>query len=117
MLNLNFTGNFQFKPNSSTSSTELGVSAGIKFPKFIFVPVQRFKKAVPSTEIKASYNYQNRPEYTRNIISYSFGYSGSYKKLHFQFNPTQLNVVRIYDMNQDFLETISSNIFLTVQSR
>lgn len=113
VLNLNFTGNFQFKPNSSTSSTELGVSAGIKFPKFIFVPVQRFKKAVPSTEIKASYNYQNRPEYTRNIISYSFGYSGSYKKLHFQFNPTQLNVVRIYDMNQDFLETISSNIFLT----
>lgn len=79
VLNLSFTGNFQFKPNSSTRSTELGVSAGIKFPKFIFVPVQRFKKAVPSTEIKASYNYQNRPEYTRNIISYSFGYSGSYK--------------------------------------
>lgn len=113
VLNVSFSGNFQFRPNSSTSSTELGVSAGIKFPKFIFVPVRNFRKAVPSTEIKASYNYQNRPEYTRNIISYTFGYSGSYKKLYFQFYPTQLNIVRIYNMDSDFMQSISENKFLT----
>ena len=59
-------------------STEFSVSAGVKIPRFVFVPVHKFRKAVPYTEIKASYNYQDRPEYKRNIISYSFGYTGSY---------------------------------------
>ncbi len=114
VLNLSFTGNFQFKPNRDTKSTEFGVSAGIKFPKFIFVPVQRFKKSIPSTEIKASYNYQDRPEYKRNIISYSFGYSGAYKKLYFQFYPTQLNVVRIFSMDPEFMTSMRKNaLFLS----
>lgn len=109
VLNLSATGNFQFKPNSSTRSTEFGISAGIRFPKFVFVPVSKFRKSVPSTEIKASYNYQDRPEYKRNIISYTFGYTGSYKKLYFQFYPTQLNIVRMFKIDSGFLETISKN--------
>ena len=109
VLNLSFTGNFQFKPNSSTRATEFGISSGVKFPKFVFVPVHRFRKAVPSTEIKASYNYQDRPEYKRNIISYSFGYVGSYKKLYFQVYPTQLNIVRMFKIDPDFLETVMFN--------
>ena len=109
VLNLNFTGNFQFKPNSSTRSTEFGISAGIKFPKFVFIPVRKFRKSVPSTEIKASYNYQDRPEYKRNIISYSFGYTGSHKKMYFQFYPTQLNIVRMFKIDPAFLETIMYN--------
>ena len=109
VLNLSFTGNFQFKPNSSTRSTEFGISAGIKFPRFVFIPVSRFRKSVPSTEVKASYNYQDRPEYKRNIISYSFGYTGSYKKLYFQFYPTQLNVVRMFKIDNTFLENVMKN--------
>ena len=109
VLNLSFTGNFQFKPNSSTRSTEFGISAGIKFPKFVFIPVSRFRKSVPSTEVKASYNYQDRPEYKRNIISYSFGYTGSYKKLYFQFYPTQLNIVRMFKIDNAFLENVMKN--------
>ncbi len=109
VLNLSFTGNFQFKPNSSTRSTEFGISTGIKFPKFVFLPVSRFRKSVPSTEVKASYNYQDRPEYKRNIISYSFGYTGSYKKLYFQFYPTQLNIVRMFKIDNAFLENVMKN--------
>lgn len=109
VLNLNFTGNFQFKPNSSTRATEFGISAGIKFPRFVLVPITRFKKAIPSTELKASYNYQDRPEYKRNIISYSFGYTGSYKKLYFQFYPTQLNIVRMFSINPDFYQSVLLN--------
>ena len=109
VLNLSFTGNFQFKPRSSTRATEFGISAGLKIPKFVFVPVWRFKKSVPSTEIKASYNYQDRPEYRRNIISYSFGYTGSYKKLYFQFYPTQLNIVRMFNIDPDFWESVLMN--------
>ncbi len=109
VLNLSFTGNFQFKPRSSTRATEFGISAGLKIPKFVFVPVRRFKKAVPSTEVKASYNYQDRPEYRRNIISYSFGYTGSYKKLYFQFYPTQLNIVRMFNIDPEFWESVLFN--------
>ena len=109
VLNLNFSGNFQFKPNSDMRSTEFSVSAGVKIPRFVFVPVHKFRKAVPYTEIKASYNYQDRPEYKRNIISYSFGYTGSYKKLYFQFYPTQLNIVRMFKIDPTFFDNVMMN--------
>lgn len=109
VLNLNFSGNFQFKPNSDMRSTEFSVSAGVKIPRFVFVPVHKFRKAVPYTEIKASYNYQDRPEYKRNIISYSFGYTGSYKKLYFQFYPTQLNIVRMFKIDPTFFNNVMMN--------
>lgn len=109
VLNLNFSGNFQFKPNSDMRSTEFSVSAGVKIPRFVFVPVHKFRKAVPYIEIKASYNYQDRPEYKRNIISYSFGYTGSYKKLYFQFYPTQLNIVRMFKIDPTFFNNVMMN--------
>ena len=109
VLNLNFSGNFQFKPNSDMRSTEFSVSAGVKIPRFVFVSVHKFRKAVPYTEIKASYNYQDRPEYKRNIISYSFGYTGSYKKLYFQFYPTQLNIVRMFKIAPTFFDNVMMN--------
>lgn len=112
VLNLNFMGNFQFKFNDDVRSTEFGVSAGIRFPRFLFVPAGKFRKSVPSTEIKASYNYQDRPEYKRNIISTSYGYSGSHKKLYFQFYPIQLNIVRLFNIDHDFFESLSGNPFM-----
>lgn len=112
VLNLNFMGNFQFKPNSDTRSTELGISTGLRFPRFLFVPVRRFRKSVPATEIKASYNYQDRPEYRRNIISTSFGYSGWHKKLFFQVYPVQLNIVRLFNMDPFFYSSLADNPFM-----
>ena len=112
VLNLNFMGNFQFKPNRSTRSTELGVSAGIRFPRFVFIPVGKFRKSIPSTEIKASYNYQDRPEYKRNIISTSFGYSGQHRKLYYQFYPLQLNIVRLFSIDQSFYSSLAGNPFM-----
>lgn len=109
VLNLSFSGNFQFKPNSSTRATEFGVSAMVKFPRFVFVPVSRFRNSIPSTEIKAAFNYQDRPEYKRNIISYSFGYTGSYRKLYFQFYPTQLNIVRMFKIDPDFEKIVMTS--------
>lgn len=112
VLNLNFMGNFQFKLNDDISSTEFGVSAGIRFPRFLMIPADRFRKSVPSTEIKASYNYQNRPEYKRNIISTSYGYTGSYKKMFFQFYPMQLNIVRLFNIDGAFYNSMAGNPFM-----
>ena len=110
-LNLSFMGNFQFKPGSDIRSTELGVSSGINIPRFLFLPDRWFPRNVPRTEFTASYNYQDRPEYRRNIISFSYGYTGSHRNLYYQFQPVQLSIVRIFNMSDDFLATLLTNPF------
>jgi len=111
-LNLGFMGNFQFKPGDNVRSTELGVSSSISIPRFVFLPTRLFKGTVPRTEFNASYNYQGRPEYTRYIVSTSFGYTGSKGNFHYQIYPIQLNVVRLPNMDESFFETLSSNPFM-----
>ena len=112
-LNLSFMGNFQFRPNDDTRSNEFGVSAGISFPKFLFLPYRYFTGAVPRTDLNISYNYQNRPEYTRNIISTSFGYSGNIKgRLFYQFYPLQLNIVRLFDLDEGFYNSLRNDPFM-----
>lgn len=112
-LNLSFMGNFQFRPNDETRSTEFGVSAGLSFPKFLFLPYRLFKGAVPRTEVNVSYNYQNRPEYTRNIISTALGYTGNIRgRLFYQFYPLQLNIVRLFNLDTDFYNGIKNDPFM-----
>ena len=112
-LNLSFMGNFQFKFNDAIRSNEFGVSAGLSFPKFLLLPYSLFPGAVPRTDINFSYNYQSRPEYTRNIISTSYGYNGSVRgRFFYQVYPLQLNVVRLFDLDQEFFNTLSRDPFM-----
>ena len=111
-LNLSFMGNFQFRPGSSVRSNEFGVSAAVSFPKFVFLPYSLFDGPIPRTEIKASYNYQDRPEYQRNILSTSYGYSGNHRKLYFQIYPAQLNVIRLNHIDPQFYASLADNPFL-----
>jgi len=113
-LNLSFMGNFQFKFNDPTRSTEFGVSAGLSFPKFLGLPYRLFTgPAIPRTDINLSYNYQNRPEYTRNIISVSYGYNGNYKgHLFYQVYPLQLSIVRLFDLDENFYKSLSNDPFM-----
>ena len=112
-LNLGFMGNFQFKFNDAIRSNEFGVSAGLSFPKFFPLPYSLFPGQIPRTEINFSYNYQSRPEYTRNILSMSYGYNGSRKgRLFYQVYPLQFNVVRLFDLDQTFFNTLSRDPFM-----
>lgn len=113
ILTLGFTGNFQFKPRSDTRSTEFGVSLGLSLPRLLGLDMRKyFPGVVPRTEFKVSYNYQNRPEYLRNILAFSYGYSGSVGKLLYQFVPARLDIVRIYNMDESFYASLSDNPFL-----
>lgn len=112
-LNLSFMGNFQFKFNDSVRSNEFGVSAGLSFPKFFPLPYSIFDGTIPRTDINLSYNYQDRPEYTRNIISTSYGYSGNKNnKLFYQAYPLQLNIVKLFDLNPEFFDSLAADPFL-----
>ena len=113
-LNLSFMGNFQFMYNdSAVKSNEFGVSAGLSLPKFFPLPYSYFKNAVPRTDINLSYNYQSRPEYTRNIISTSYGYNGNVNnRFFYQAYPVQLNIVRLFDLDSDFYNSLANDPFL-----
>ena len=112
-LNLSFMGNFQFKLHDPIRSNEFGVSAGLSFPRFLGLPYSIFSGPnIPRTEINASYNYQDRPEYTRNIFSTSFGYTGILRRVNYQIYPLQLNIVSLSHMDESFFETLSRNPFM-----
>lgn len=112
-LNLSFMGNFQFKFKDNVRSNEFGVSAGLSFPKFFPLPYRYFKGAVPRTDVNFSYNYQNRPEYTRNIISTSYGYVGNVKsRFFYQVYPIQMNIVNLFNLDQEFYNTLANDPFL-----
>ena len=112
-LNLSFMGNFQFKFNDDVRSNEFGVSAGLSFPKFFPLPYRFFKGAIPRTDVNLTYNYQSRPEYTRNIISVTYGYNGNLKRRFFyQAYPLQMNVVRLFDLDEKFYKSLVNDPFL-----
>lgn len=112
-LNLSFMGNFQFKFNDDVHSNEFGVSGSLSLPKFLFLPYRYFKGAIPRTDFNASYNYQNRPEYTRNIISTSYGYNGNVdNRFYYQIYPIQLNIVKLFNLDEDFYKTLANDPFL-----
>ena len=112
-LNLSFMGNFQAKFNDSVRSNEFGVSAGLSFPKFFPLPYRYFTGAIPRTDVNLSYNYQSRPEYTRNIISMTYGYNGNFKRRFFyQAYPLQMNVVKLFDLDDKFYSSLVNDPFL-----
>lgn len=113
LLNLSFMGNFQFKFKSPVKATEFGVSASLTFPNFFPLPYRLFKGAVPRTDVSASYNYQNRPEYTRNIISTSYGYIGNlHNRFFYQVYPLQLSIVQLSNLDEQFFSELANDPFL-----
>lgn len=115
LLNLGFTGNWQFKPGTDVRSAEYGVSASVSFPKAVGYSSRWIegRDNIPRTEIKSSFNYQNRPEYRRSIAAISYGYSGQLgERIFYQFYPLQLNLVKLYDIGEDFLSTLKGNPYL-----
>ena len=103
---------WQFKPGTDIKSTEFGISGGITFPRFLLLPSSFFRDRVPTTQIKASVNVQDRPEYERDIYSTSYTYLWSKGRFYYQFSPLGVSHVRLYHIEDSFLESLSSNPFL-----
>jgi len=102
-----FMGNFQFKLKDPVRSTELGINSGISFPSFLLLPDSLFKSNVPRTEVNIGYNYQSRPEFTRNLISLNYGYNWRVgERLFYTVNPVQLNIVRLFNLSSKFYESL-----------
>lgn len=105
---ISLMGDFQFRFNNDVRSTEFGVSTSLVIPNFLLLPDSWFSSTLmPRTEVAISYNFQERPEYTRNIISASYGYSWSTQnKFFFKVNPLQVNIVKLFDLSESFYESL-----------
>lgn len=113
-LNLGFNGDFQFKLKDDTHATEYGISAGLSFPRFLGLPYRYFRRsAIPRTELNLAFNHQNRPEYTRNLVSVNYGYSGITRhNISYQLYPLRLNFVKLFGLDAAFSKTLASNPYM-----
>ncbi len=80
------------------NTIESGANVRLRFPTFVFPYVSEkfIKYKNPITQIQAVYNFQQRPDYTRNVTTLTFGYEWMVNKnlKHF-VNPIEVNFVRI----------------------
>ncbi len=109
-LSVSVSGNFQFSAVNSTRANEFGASVGLSFPTFLLLPTSVFKHIIPRTDVSLSYNFQQRPEYTRNMIGANFGWSWNNRtnNLYFKVVPIQINIVNLPKMSPDFLEDMTN---------
>jgi outer membrane protein assembly factor BamA len=109
-LNLSFMGDFQFKWNNSQQrASEISASPSLSVPKFLFPWLYRsMSKYLPRTEFLSSYSYQYRPDYTRNSIVLSFGYTWHPSpRMTYNITPVNLNIVNVYNLSQLFYESLT----------
>ena len=91
------------------NTQEYGLESSITFPKFIsFIKAKRlFAFQIPETKFTAGFNYQRRPDYTRNITNLKFGYNWktSGNQSH-TLNIADLNYVILYNPDTAFVNSI-----------
>ena len=102
------TDDFEQTDNVTFNTIEFGPSISLRFPKFLLpVKMERFaKSANPTSVITASYSYQNRPDYVREMSGFSFGleWQESIRKSH-QVNLMEVSIIRI-DKSQEFQDRL-----------
>ena len=130
-FDIKFRGLFEAMENSSLSnirsSTEFGGTVGLDLPRFLspFSGKEFINKYSPRTRFSASYGWQRRPDYTRTVASFLFGYNWrNAGSLTHTFNPVEFNIVNLPYMSDEFKNEITGtyrensyiNQFVTVTS-
>jgi len=97
---------------SNFNSSEYGIKAKMSIPKFMlpFFSAEKFRKTYyPKTTFSLSYNYQERPDYTRTIVDASFGYLWkSSKYIQHTFNLLELNFVDVKNLSSNFFASLKN---------
>lgn len=95
---------------------EVGTAIKLSLPGF-WLPVNEKKMnlySMPFTSFSASYNFQERYNYTRTIVNATFGYQWKSRATHsHSLNLIDLNQVYISRINQAFLDSIK---YLSIRS-
>lgn len=94
----------------SFSTLETGAEATLTFP-FMIAPISSlhfYKHHNPKTLVSVSYDYQRRPEFTRNVLATRMTYTwrGSKYTQH-SLTPVEFNIVRIPSLDETFAQYIN----------
>ncbi len=94
----------------SSTSKEFGIASSLTFPKFLMpISFAFFKRSIPHTTFAASYSYQDRPDYTRQMAGASFGYSWrASERMSYTFNPIVINLVKMNDVRAGFVDSLKN---------
>lgn len=91
--------------------TEYAAETSITFPKFMFPFISRQTRlrSKASTEVSASFNYQQRPEYTRIIAgaAWKYRWSSHNGRRRSTFDLLDINYVYLPESTIDFLNQIA----------
>jgi outer membrane protein assembly factor BamA len=111
VFSLDFRGVFQ-RSFGLTHLSSQEYNGGISFdiPRFLMpVSLGYFKTQVPHTQFSTSYVYQQRPDYTRAIGNFRFGYRWKSSETHtFQFNLLDFNMIKMYELSREFYTGINN---------
>ncbi len=115
ILNITLRGAFERQQtvvnesNLNFNTHEFGVESSLTLPKFLS-PLREgsfFSFQVPQTSFTLGYNYQRRPDYTRTITNFRFGYTWKSKAFRTHYlNLIDFNYVNLYEFNEDFINSI-----------
>ncbi|MDR1130390.1 MAG: BamA/TamA family outer membrane protein, partial [Prevotellaceae bacterium] len=111
VFNLDFRGVFQRSFGSShLSSQEYNGGISFDIPRFLMpVSIGYFKTQIPHTQFSTSYVYQQRPDYTRAIGNFRFGYRWKSSETRtFQFNLLDFNMIKMYRLSPEFYSNINN---------
>ncbi|MBN2806817.1 MAG: BamA/TamA family outer membrane protein [Prolixibacteraceae bacterium] len=91
------------------NTLELGGQTRVTVPDFLLPVIidQSNLYSTPLTSFSTAYNYQKRPDYTRTIVNATLGYNWrSGPSYSHTLNVLDLNAVRIFSLNPDFINQI-----------
>ena len=99
------SNNVSLGNGSAFNTVEFGPQVSLKIPKFLFIPISLEKlsrSAMPFTSIEGQVNFQNRPDYVRNLINASFAYEWwQTKTIRHRFAPIDFSEIKI-DRSSEF---------------
>ena len=108
MLTLGFRGNFQFMLHDPIRANEFAVSTGLRIPWYPAFVWKMSRINLPQMDINFSYSHQDRPEYNRDIVTGTYGFSWNINKhYYYQVYPIQLSAVRTSHIDEDFYSSLT----------
>jgi outer membrane protein assembly factor BamA len=115
LLHLNFKGAMERQQRvvdnmpEYFNTRELGVEASLTIPKLLGPGkiIDVFRDFLPQTVFTLGYNFQRRPEYTRTISNFKFGYDWMTSELwKHTLNLVDFNMVNLYRFDPEFIDFI-----------
>ena len=109
MLNLRLKGALEMSGESGDTevfrrlpfnTAEMGAEVSIDFPKLLFpIPIERLSgTARPKSTILTGINYRHRPDYTRYILNFSYGFQWSQdNRRQHQLTPLEISSIKIFN--------------------